>query len=436
MRCVICNSTDKWKNVDDYRLKPAGMCMCTICGFISYPDKWKSKEAIVEYYRKEYRTAPSSNNFYTCQRKIHFHAAFLQSVFEEWAKGNKKNPEVFEIGAAFGTVLHWIRSAYPGANVDGTELTTSMRRVAWHEFGLALKEDINDEKKHDLIMSYKVAEHQLDVDVELKRYHKALNDDGYLYISVPTWFGPLTNFGAGGFDLEYYYDPNHINVWTTNNFEILLQKCGFEIVKADHIMYDSTYLCKKSNVETCAKNVKFDDPNVILENLNRAKSAFLAMVENDFKSAITIWPNFPVAHVNAAEMARKEIQNNGWAWAKENIIGPALEACNGAAEITLMAGDFALRLGQYQEAIDYANETLVTKPNTPGAYLCIINALREMAIKTTDPETKGKLFEDARSVSVILGNTSAQHQRESLDFRYLYGANIPAPFEQNAKPQS
>lgn len=425
MRCLICDSTDKWKNVDEFRLKPMGMEMCQGCGFISYPSRWKSKEEIKAYYRKEYRNPPTSANFFACQRKVHFHSHFLESLFKEWKASDKKSPKIFEVGAAHGVALNWLKEVYKGAEVGGTELTLSMRRVAFQDFGIELAEDFDTSKKHDLIMSYKVAEHQLDADKELQMYHDHLTDDGHLYIGVPTWFGSLNNFGASGFDLEYYYDPNHINVWTRNNFENLLKKTGFEIVKQDHVMYDSVYLCKKSVVQP----MELENPADILEKLAKVKEAYLAFMANDNDTAIQIWPSFPIAHVSRAESKRKECSEQGWEWTKENIIDRAIKDCPEATESVLVGADFALRFQRFEESIEYSKKALLMKPNNPQAITLIINAIREMAIRSKDAEEQTSLFQEARRLAGGLGQVSAQHMREAIDYNYLFSAQIPMPNE-------
>jgi hypothetical protein len=82
MICVNCNKND-WSNVDQYRLKPSGMCICNNCGMVSYPSKWKSYEEIKKHYQSEYRKPPTSSNYFTGQRKLHFHNSFLQDLFKE-----------------------------------------------------------------------------------------------------------------------------------------------------------------------------------------------------------------------------------------------------------------------------------------------------------------------------------------------------------------
>ena len=235
MRCINCNANE-WENVDFARLKPSGMCMCKSCGMVSYPSKWQSYGEIKNHYRKAYRNPPTSQNLFTGQRKLSFHNVFLQDVFKKWSENNLGRPNVFEVGAAYGLVLNWLRGMYPGGSFGGTEWTTSYKRNAKHEFKLDLVDDFDTSKKHDLIISYKVAEHQLDVDQELAKYAEHLTDNGYLYISVPTWFDSANNFGLSGFDIEYYYDVNHINVWTREIFEGILQRAGFEIIKKDYMI--------------------------------------------------------------------------------------------------------------------------------------------------------------------------------------------------------
>ena len=83
-KCVICDSTDQWASVDQYRLKPVNMCICMKCGFITYPDKIAKSEDLKEFYRAEYRDQPSVENVFTGQRKLHYHQEFLGPILKQW----------------------------------------------------------------------------------------------------------------------------------------------------------------------------------------------------------------------------------------------------------------------------------------------------------------------------------------------------------------
>lgn len=427
MRCVICDS-DNWTNVDQYRLKPSGMAMCNTCSMVSYPSKWKTEEEIKAHYRKDYRSCPTSNNLFTGQRKLHFHNAFLTPLFDEWKKDGREKPEICEIGAAYGMALAWVRDNYPGAIVSGTELTISYRRNAYHEYGIELTEDFDDSKKYDLIMSYKVAEHQLDIDKMLAKYRSCLKPNGLMYISVPCWFGSMTNFGLGGFDLEYYYDPNHINVWTRKLFESLLKKVGFEIVKEDHVIYDSTYLVKACEPKELDKE-DFEDINVIKNKMDAIKLAYIAFTENRFEDALTLYPNFPSAHLGRVEMIRKQAFANGWDWIKENIIEKMFVECDDCAELWVSATDLAMRARQLDEAIKFAEGGLRAKPGNPISMGQLINIMREIAISSDTDTKKAHYFAQARQIARHFREVSLQNQNQAIDFIYLFNSQLPMPSE-------
>lgn len=427
MRCVICDSNN-WTNIDEFRLKPSGMAICNVCSMVSYPSKWKTEEEIKEHYRKDYRPCPTSSNLFTGQRKLHFHNAFLSPLFEEWKSKGLKEPEVYEIGAAYGMALAWLKDSYPGAKVGGTELTISYRRNAYYEYGIELSEDFDDTKQYDLIMSYKVAEHQLDIDKMLTKYRSCLKDDGYMYISVPIWFGQLNNFGMPGFDLEYYYDPNHINVWSRKLFESLLKKVGFEIVRVDHIIYDSTYLVKKCELKALTKD-DFEDYNDILNKLKTIKLAYIAFTENRFNDAILLYKDYPQAHISYFEMERKNAAKRGWSYVLENHINKMLKDCSTCAEIYVSACDISMRFKQFEEAIKYAELSLKYKPGSPVSLSQLINIMREIAINSEDLNKRYHYFSQARQISKHLKESSLQNMKEAVDYIYLFNSKLPLPSE-------
>lgn len=427
MRCLVCDSTDKWESVDQHRMKPAGMMICNNCGFVSYPSKWKSYEEIKEHYRASYRNPPNSQNVFAGQRKNHFHAKFLHDVVGVWLK-EKKKPVICEVGAAFGMALKWFQTVLPEAEIYGTELTTSFRRNAFHEFGINLTEEIDLSKKYDLIMSYKVAEHQLDVDQRLAEYRGALTDEGLLYISVPTWFNSMNNFGLGGFDLEYYYDPNHVNVWTEKLFENVLLKAGFEIIKKDSMIYDSTYLCKKGHPAALHPDI-FEDAAEIKVRMAKIKAAFLACHESRYAEALAMWPEYPTAWQNFLEMNRKELAEKGWDYFEEHFIRNAIAACPNSADMVTVAADFALRSKQYARASEYCELALSMKPENPIVLLFLTNTMREMALHAKSEKERLHYFNQAREVAAHLKFTSLEHYRDAENLILLYNSHLPTPHE-------
>lgn len=425
MRCSNCHSNN-WENVDFARIKPSGMSVCKDCGFVSYPAKWKTPEEIKAHYRSDYRPPPTTQNIFAGERKNHFHHAFLAETFEKWRREGKESPRICEIGAAFGFALQWFRKCFPKADVTGTELTTSFRRNAFHEFGVTLTEDIDESKKYDMIMSYKVLEHQLDPDKELRRYRECLSGDGLFYISVPTWFNSMFNFGLPGFDVEYYYDPNHINVWTKEIFKGMLETNGFEIIKEDQVIYSSTYLCKKGEFKTATVKHNAEE---IKSHLTKIRAAYMFFTENKFDEAIAQWPDYPQAHISKLEMSRKDLKEKGWESFKKTYIMPMLDACTTSAEAMICATDFAMRAEMWNEAIHFAETALLMKPENPQSLHQLSNIMREMAMRAKDNKTKAHYFAQAREVAVHLRNVSTQHFKEATDLIYLFNSKFPCPSE-------
>lgn len=433
MRCVICDH-DQWENVDQYRLAPKGMSICKYCGFVSYPDKYKSDEEIKAYYRKSYRNPPNYNNACTTQRKLHIHAAFLKELLDDLAKNNPK-PVFCEIGAAYGVVLNWLRGQFPNGEFHGTELTLSYRRNAYHEYGLNLTEDFDKSKQYDLIISFKVAEHQLDVDKKLREYVECLKPNGKIYISVPTWFNRLCNFGSGGFDLEYYFHPDHINAWSRKLFKTLLKKVGLKIIKEDHWMYDDTFLCERDD-SLMNESMEYENPDEVkkwLEAINKSAKSYMA---NEFDSAVKHWPDFPDAWMRRYELNRAKLHKdphgqlpvafkNIW----DEFVKPAMDACPESTEIVRLAADICMRYDQFGEAIKWLNFGLDKRPNMAGFLTALSHCLRQIALREEDEKEKIRLITEARDCMRYVRDTDLQSKPEAISWIYQDNANIPTPFE-------
>ena len=428
----MCDETSKWKSVDQYRLKPSGMSICMNCGFVSYPQRYKSMQDAKNYYLKEYRknSAPSVMNLYTGQRKLHYHAHFLRDLIDQWGKEEFHKPVICEVGAAFGMVLNWFKKqCFPNAEIYGTEWDLAMRRNAWHEWKIKLDEDFDPSRKYDLIMTYKVAEHQSDADVRLREYAESLTDKGRVYVSVPIWFDTLNNFGKQGFELEYYYHPDHINVWTRKLFETVLAKAGLEIVKDNHTFYDSSYLCKRNDALMTAPK-QFEDPKDVIDSLDKIFRANQAGMDGDYDKAVEIYPNFPYGWEGKYEKNRSKIHAKGFEFIFENYLKPALDACPTSAETRLLVGDICMRYEKFKDAIKFLELSLRMKPENSEALGRIAKCFREMSARTSDREEKKRLRLEARNVERYRRDVSKQDEPDAISWIYNDNAKIEAPYEQ------
>lgn len=420
MRCIVCSSSDKWKNVDEFRIKKEGMSMCESCGFVSYPSKYKSEAEIKEYYRKDYRKPPTIGNLYTGEKKLNLHNAFLKDLIIKWNEEGKSR-SVFEIGAAYGLFLNWIRASLKECTIAGTEWTSSYKLNAHHEFGIDLVDDFDSSKKYDLIASYKVLEHQLDADKHLRTYAECLTEDGCLYLSVPVWFNRLCNFGMDGFDIEYYYHPNHINYWSMKLLKTLFNKAGLKIVKHDKYMYDDTFLLQRDD-SLMGLKPEYEDPKEVLGWLKSIKEAWDAYQLNDHETAATKWPNFPNAYKGYYENNRAKMHKQfKFEQIESDFINKVLDNCDRCYEAYTLAGDISMRYDQWERAIHYIDEGLKIKPNDVGLLFAMSTCFRNMFNKTKDLNYIAK----SRDVCRYVSNVSTQARGEAINWIYHDNSLLP-----------
>jgi 2-polyprenyl-3-methyl-5-hydroxy-6-metoxy-1,4-benzoquinol methylase len=397
------------------------------CGFVTYPELVSKAEDIKQFYREEYRLPPNVNNLYTGQKKLHYHDSFLRpTVWKEWTDRKLTNPVMFDVGAAFGMFIDYLMKVHPKGVAFGSELTLSYRRNAYHHYGKELTEDFDTSREYDLIACYKVLEHIPNAGEELDKYRKHLKKDGYLYISVPTWFHSMTNFGLDGFDLDYYYHKNHINVWSRKLFATLLAKHGFEIVHKNTTYYDFTVLCKK-NISLMEKEREFEEPAHIIDLMSKIKTASTAFDKNDFEGAIKAFPCFPGAHIAGYENTRAKLHREGFEAIKEKVIDRALECCPNSVKIRGFAGDLNVRYNKFKEAIDCYNQALELSPLESGMLFAIIHIHTCLAQK--DPDNAVEHYSRAREVALTVQQSNLQHAPDATTLLMSHNAKLPMPSE-------
>lgn len=427
VRCLVCDTVGEWKNVDHLKLTKTGLSICQKCGFATHIDNLVSKEKLKAYYKKDYRQPPSAANFFTGQRKLHYHQAFLGDLLQEWAK-EKKDITVFDSGAAYGMLLKWLKDYYAHfggkAEVYGSEWTESFKNVSMNHHAIELLDEIDETKKHDLITSYKVAEHQMDADKEIRKFVECLSDDGLIYIGVPTWFKAMTNFGIGGFDIEYYYHKDHINVWTEKLFRQVLKKAGLEILKENHVYYDSVYLCKR-NDDLMKEELEFEDPADIEARMEKIKKASDFQVEANFKKAIEEWSNFPIAWINNYEKNRQAFDKLGFEGILEKHIDLAMKACPNNADIVMHVADIYDRYQKYPEAIRLLDKAFEMRPGNAGILMKRGQILTVLADSLPEGEEKIKLFTEARGTFIRASQLSEQTKYDCLNWIYRLESLIP-----------
>lgn len=422
-QCPCCLTYGQWENVDQYRTKKVGMHMCKSCGLVQYPSKYKSKEEIKEYYRKNYRPGPQVNSLYTGERKLQYHAYFLAPLFKEWQDRGLVAPVIGEVGSAYGIFLNWMKQQFPNADIQGTELTESYRRVAYHEFGLKLGEELDKNKKYDMLATYHVLEHMLDPHKELEDYYTMLKDDGVLYLSVPIWFREANNSAMPGFDVEIHWAEDHINSWSEEHLEHMITRAGFKIHMKNDNIYGNTYILKKHlpNQAPCPE-FKVDEYK---EKIKKLWALHGYLQEADTVKAIETWPNCPTAWMSHYEYNRQKFHKS-----PEDLkafFKKAKESCPNSADVLLLIGDIQTRYEQYSDALATFHEAMKRKPNNDNILMGISNCYRMMAHKSKDEKEKERLLRESINVLRFLMNVSTQSLAQAISWSYQDQAQLPIP---------
>lgn len=438
-QCPICRKAPNWKLVDQYRLKPQGMALCQTCGFVTYPEKAANSEAILKHYEEDYRRAPGVQNIYTSQRKNQYHGAFLGELFKKWTDEGREDLVVTDVGSAFGFFLQWVRGFFPKADIVGVELTTSFVRNAWHLFKIKSVREFDASKRYDLISSYKSLEHIPEPDVHLAQYIACLKDEGFLYLGVPIWFESMKNFGAMGFDVEGYYDPNHINTWSRQHVEGLIRACGGEVVKENRTMYDTVYLIKKSAADlqdgidlAIDRTHAYCDPTEV-----EAKMAAIALAGEEFQcgrldQAIAAWPFFPQAWINKYEMTRAQLHLIGFEEIAKVFIEPMLTACPDDPDAEMIAADLCMRYEKIEQALEHMQRANFLKPNQAQVFIRTGECYRMLSKRAKDSVTKYLYLEKAREADLLARSFDNSVYVDTTNRIMQDNARLPAPFEVEA----
>ena len=298
--CPICHK-ENWKKLDylrdhkywqdiDYITldEKCDMKICKECGFVTYD--YVELDRLTDNYDRQ-RPVLNSGNIITCNRKNEYHETFLKEMLmgEECRDWN-----VLDVGCAQGSFLDSL-AGYGLHNLYGTEFSTAFRAFGKHEYRLNITKEIDESVKYDFISYYHVLEHCQHPDKELQKARELLEDDGYLYIAVPTWFDKLEqDSGSDVGSFEELFHMNHVNCFTKQSLHNIINTNGFEIIKENEHIYGLTVLCKKSDIKML---VVLEDYKEIVKTLSNHKEAISLLHAKQFDDALKLEPKFPDVYI-------------------------------------------------------------------------------------------------------------------------------------------
>lgn len=292
MNCYVCDANENWKSLAGLSTE-GEILVCKTCGNACYRVDDQNEEVMREFYRKEYRQAPTHMNLLTTTNKLGYVKAFLADFLAERSpKKTGKRMIVGDVGCATGYLPNFFREL--GHRATGSEYTRTFRRFAEHFYKIPVTEELEPKHKYDLITIYHVLEHMVRPDQKLIQYAGMLADDGYMMVSTPEWLDTLEeSSGSSMQSFEHLFPKPHINIFTAQSLKNLFAKAGLIIVKEDHLQYGQTYLLKKGDPAATKDSVVFEPWEKIVEKLVKTKEAINLYRQNKWEEAVKVWPKFP-----------------------------------------------------------------------------------------------------------------------------------------------
>jgi SAM-dependent methyltransferase len=163
---------------------------------------------------------------------------------------------ILDIGACAGDFLCYARARgwEPYAQELSQDCASVLRQLEIPVERGFIYETVYDSKFFDVISLRHTLEHSPRLRIELRLLHRALADDGILYIVVPMWLG-VEHSKEGGHSL-----PQHISHFTADTLELLLILNGFEVqrielTESSRALVDDEQKGKLQNIRCVARKV-------------------------------------------------------------------------------------------------------------------------------------------------------------------------------------
>jgi ubiquinone/menaquinone biosynthesis C-methylase UbiE len=246
--CNLCG-TEKIQVADPVHF----LCRCGACGFV-FDSPRPTLRALIDFYSK-----PSQYDEWLSMEaaRDELWRRRLQKM-----QTTRKLGTLLDIGTGIGQFLHAARDCY--SEVSGTEVSTTAIAVASQKYGLHLIEGSIEQidfcdKLYDNISIFHVLEHVLNPRAVIEKCYRLLTPGGILTIAVPndllsaknrrTVFrnrikkllkqlklkqfvnAEIYEIGLPKIELDGSMSEIHVSHFTPVTLQLLLKRCGFEILE-------------------------------------------------------------------------------------------------------------------------------------------------------------------------------------------------------------
>jgi 2-polyprenyl-3-methyl-5-hydroxy-6-metoxy-1,4-benzoquinol methylase len=238
LNCPACCETTEL----DFQFKKHGFTYveCAVCQSL-FVNPRPAEEDINNFYTFSKAAKYWSTHLFKetqDSRRIHIFAPKAKMVVE-WIteitdiSNNQNNMTMLDVGMGYGIFSEEIRKLNYFDSIVGIEPSPSLSKVlkekGFQVIETSIEEAPTPTNKFSVVVSFEVIEHVFSPEKFIKAISKQLKDGGYLV---------LTTLNINGFELlnlwnksESIYPPHHINFFNLESLSLLLENCGFKVLK-------------------------------------------------------------------------------------------------------------------------------------------------------------------------------------------------------------
>ena len=190
MKCIICKGEVIQFSQSSYMGLPTYLCKnCQL--YVTGNSEFEIRQKSDLLYKEEYWTRLKSeesllSNFKNIDSQGKRRQWISQYSYTKKYLENKSN--ILEIGSGAGQTIYWfdqIGFSVTGIEPDARNVELINKKLTKSKCQAGFFEDINIEKKFDVIWMSHVFEHLVRPDLLLEKLQRGLNDDGVIFIEVP-----------------------------------------------------------------------------------------------------------------------------------------------------------------------------------------------------------------------------------------------------------
>lgn len=267
VNCDFCESNDYELLYDKGRYNMSiNNVICKKCGLV-YINPRKSEKEIEKYYKSKYREIYSNTNKVTpksledCEQRAIQHIDYLREYLFDEIK-------ILDIGCSAGNFLKLVKENYKHCDLNGIEANTNFSKYGRDVYNLNIFNGMlgkyKTKKKFDLIYMSHILEHFESPSNALLKVNSLLNENGYLFIEVPTILYPYIS-------LDFFFQDAHLFTFSPITLQNYLIKQDFSIIKMEQVGWFLRCIAKKNINKIENKIISYDDYNDILNKIRNFK---------------------------------------------------------------------------------------------------------------------------------------------------------------------